>query len=187
MGTISRMLARVNERGAAKAIFCALLGVALALFALDNISSLVLRGDLSGSIANAQSFAEPADESSPDADVAIQPDAVNNIAGTWSGPITDSLLGGGTLMLTISQKNNAAALKGTWTAMFSSGNSVGKLKGSEHNGTGTINLSHKQHHHGVCIIKAMVTVPDATHMNGTYMTTGGCNHPSNGNFMLTMP
>lgn len=39
-----------------KRIYVAFLGVVLALFALDNISSLAMRGDLGGSLANARSF-----------------------------------------------------------------------------------------------------------------------------------
>lgn len=104
-----------------KRIYVAFLGVVLALFALDNIGSLAMRGDLGGSLVNAQEFLEPADESSSNADVTAQPDAVNNIAGDWSGPISDSVFGDGTLTLTITQKAKAAALKGTWTLDFTAG------------------------------------------------------------------
>jgi hypothetical protein len=99
-----------------KRIYVAFLGVVLALFALDNIGSLAIRGDLGGSLANAQEFLEPADESSANADVIAQPDAINNIAGTWSGALTDSVKSVGTLTLVITQKTNAAALKvlGQW-------------------------------------------------------------------------
>jgi hypothetical protein len=168
-----------------KRIYVAFLGVVLALFALDNIGSLAIRGDLGGSLANAQEFLEPADESSANADVIAQPDAINNIAGTWSGALTDSVKSVGTLTLVITQKTNAAALKGTWTMVFQSSTGGGTIKGSENNGIGTLNLKKKSHHHGTCIAKAAVTIPDATHMNGTYNTTGGCGTQSTGSFTLT--
>jgi hypothetical protein len=169
-----------------KRIYVAFLGLVLALFALDNIGSLAMRGDLGGSLVNAQEFLEPADESSSNAAVTAQPDAVSNIAGTWSGALTDSVQSVGELTLVITQKNNAAALKGTWTLVFvASGLVGGTIKGSENNGTGTLNLKKKSHHHGTCIAKAAVTIPDATDMNGTYMTTGGCGTQSTGSFTLT--
>jgi hypothetical protein len=187
MDTNLKVPARVSGRNVTRRVaFVSFLGVVLALFALDNLRSLALRGDLSGSLANAQSFAEPADESSADAD-GVTPDVVNNVAGTWSGPITDSLAGDGTLTLTIKQKTNAASLKGNFTVMFTGQTKSGKLKGNEKNGTGMIDLVTKGHHHGTCTVKSAITVPDATHMNGTFMTTGGCGHQSTGSFMLTMP
>jgi hypothetical protein len=188
MDTTSKAPARVSERSVTtKAAYAAFLGVVLALFTFDNIRSLVLRGDLTGNIANAQSFAEPADESSSDED-GVTPDVVNNVAGTWSGPVTDSVAGDGTLMLTIHQKANATALKGTFTYMFPSVTKSGTLKGHEKNGTGMLDLIHKSRHHKrTCIAKAAITVPDATHMNATFMTTGGCGQSSTGTFMLTMP
>jgi hypothetical protein len=171
-----------------KRIYVVFLGVILAFFTLGNIGSVAMRGDLCGSLANAQEFLEPADESSSNADVTSQPDAVNNIAGPWHGPLTDSVQGDGTLNLTITQKANAASLKGTWSLTFAAGGPIeGTLKGSENNGTGTLNLKNKRHHHGSCIAKAAVTIPDATHMNGTYTTTGGCGTQSTGNFALTSP
>ena len=169
-----------------KRIYVAFLGVVLALFALDSIGSLAMRGDVGGTLANAQDFLEPADESSSNADVTAQPDAVNNIAGTWSGPMTDSVFGDGTLTLTITQKANAAALKGTWSSTINGGIG-GTIKGSAKNGTATINLKKQSHHHGNCIAKAAVTIPDAMHLNGTFMTTGGCGTQSTGSFALTGP
>jgi hypothetical protein len=167
-----------------KRIYVAFLGVVLALFALDSINSLVTPGDFGG-IANAQSAADSSDGwPAADADVTSQPDASPNIAGTWSGPITTTGFGDGTLDLTIVQKTNAAALKGTWSAMLPDGTFTGKLKGSENNSAGMIDLKNKRRHHGTCILHTAVTLPDDTHMNGTLTTTGGCNPSSTGSFAL---
>jgi hypothetical protein len=181
-----QMIANLGKRNACRKTFVVTVMAVLAMFALDNIGSLVRRDGLSGNLANAQSLAEPEDESSADAD-GVTPDVVNNVAGTWSGPITDSVAGDGTLMLTIKQKANASALKGTFTYMFPSITKSGTLKGNEKNGVGMIELIHKSHHHpGTCVVKSAITVPDATHMNATFMTTGNC-AGSTGTFNLTMP
>ena len=155
-----------------KRIYVALVGVALALFA-PGINNFVAHGHF-GSIACAQSS---------DADVASQPDASPNIGGVWSGPITTTGFGDGTLVLTIIQRANAAALKGTWVAMLPGGDVAGKLKGSENNSVGMIDLK-KKNHHGTCTVKTAITLPDDTHMNGTLTTTGACNPQSTGSFSL---
>lgn len=98
--------------------------------------------------------------------------------------MTDSVFGPGTLTLTITQKANAAALKGTWSSTINGGIG-GTIKGSAKNGTATINLKSTSHHHGTCIAKAAVTILDPPELKGNYTTTGGCKQKSNGSFDLT--
>jgi hypothetical protein len=173
-----QMIAKVS---ASRKTFVVILMAVVAMFALDNVTSLIRGEGLGGNLANAQSLLDDSD-----AEVAAAPDTVTNIAGTWTGPLTDSdSSNDGTLTLVITQKGKAAAVKGHWTLAFTAGGGIaGKLFGSAKDGTATLDLKFKSHHHGTCIIKAAATLPDSTTMNATFMTTGACTGTT-GSFSLT--
>ena len=171
---------QLSERNASRKTFAVILMAVVTMFALDNIASLVRGAGLGGNLANAQSFLDDSD-----ADVAAVPDTVTNIAGTWTGPLTDSdSVNDGTLTLVITQKGKAAAVKGHWTLDFTAGGSItGNLSGSAKNGTAMLDLKFKLHHR-TCILKSAATIPNSTTMNATFMATGGCTN-NTGSFNLT--
>ena len=59
-----------------------------------------------------------------------------NVAGNWSGPVSDALLGSGTVSFSLVQAANDS-LSGTWATVFAnpvhnlSGNVVGAISGSK--------------------------------------------------------
>ena len=106
-------------------ISVALLGVTVALFAVDRVEGFVTHGQFGGVAAWAQSW----DDGSGDAaqtDAVPEAKMVPNVSGDWSGTIDDAQFGAGSIDLTISQ--NAKHLSGPWDSSFGDGNFTGTVK-----------------------------------------------------------
>lgn len=97
-------------------------------------------------------------------------EAPPDIAGAWSGSLTDDQAGGGTLALSFSQ--NECALGGTWQATFSSAtfDSSGTITGSASGDTVSFTLLSPAP--GTCGYHANGSLDGANEISGPYSTIG---------------
>src|ERR1019366_10500324 len=106
-------------------ISIALLGVTLALFAVDRVEGFVRHGHFDGVASWAQSWDDGSDDAAQ-TDAVPELKMVPDVSGDWSGMIADAQLGGGSIALTIGQ--NAKHLSGPWDSSVGGGNFTGTVK-----------------------------------------------------------
>ena len=116
----------------------------------------------------------------------------NNLTGTWTGTVQDSLAGRGTLLLTLSHVNTQ--LTGTWQITFPEAqiNNGGTLSGTASNRlTGrpsdlliTMVWSPAQATACSFTVEAMLDNNDEDHFTGTY-TPLNCTRPESGSLDVT--
>jgi hypothetical protein len=89
-----------------------------------------------------------------------------NLTGTWTGTITDSLAGMGSLLLTISQTGHQ--LTGTWQSTFPNptNNNSGTLAGTINGDAIALTLTSTQTQ--ACSLTVVATRDDDHHFTGTY-------------------
>jgi|CXWL01.1.fsa_nt_gi hypothetical protein len=104
-----------------------------------------------------------------------QPSSELSVGGTWSGSVTDSIGGSGTLRQVISQ--SGSALTGTWTGTYASGTSSGTTAGTVSGSNVSMTLT------GTLLQWNVTAVVNGNTMNGSFTPrTAGA---STGTFSLT--
>jgi hypothetical protein len=155
-------------------------GVALAIFAIGRVGSLVAPRSFGGSTAWAQQWDDPADDAPPQDGVDSQPPSVPNVAGSYFGSVEDSRFGSGALGVGIDQ--HGKKLSGSSSFAFASG--VGAVKGNV-TSKGKVNLrlvvpGRKKG----CHLNAHGTFMNGDEIKGNYVVIG-CGEPENGTFDMT--
>ena len=157
-------------------------GTALAMFTMGRFETLAAHRGFGGSVAYAQETNDPGDYSSSQDDVDGEPDVT--AGGVYSGTITDSGEGEGTISAAISQIHSK--LIGTFVATFVSADyGPGFVKGKIKNGVIKARLRFSLK--GKCGLSFHGTFQNGNEISGTYSMTG-CNGKSNtGSFDMTQP
>jgi hypothetical protein len=111
---------------------------------------------------------------------------ITNIAGTWTGPLTDNTAGPGIVSLTVSQ--SGISLSGTWTITYQNaalnsalamiGDKSGALSGSI-NGSGVAEVLTPTRAQA-CLYEVTATA-DGSSIAGTWVFNQGCLSPGSGN------
>ena len=104
----------------------------------------------------------------------------SDLAGTWTGTMTDSVAGIGTLNLTITQ--TAAQLSGTWQSTFAdpTNNSGGNLSGTVADSSTALVLAAAQSQACSFTVAVKRDNADESHFTGTYVAFG-CTRAGSGN------
>lgn len=108
--------------------------------------------------------------------------SVPNVAGNWSGPVSDNYVGAGQLAMSVSQ--SGSALTGTWTSTYNTPgyNNGGALTGSI-NTSGSITATLTPAVPTSCPFNSTATV-NGSQINGTYAAFN-CSVVVAGTFSLT--
>src|SRR5215831_13362630 len=104
----------------------------------------------------------------------------SDLTGTWTGTITDSVAGIGTLSLTITQ--TASQLSGTWQSTFadSANNTGGNLSGTVADSSTALLLAAAQPQACSFTVAVKRDNADTSHFTGTYVAVG-CTRAESGN------
>ncbi len=147
---------------------------ALAMFAIGRVESLAAHRGFAGSTACAQSWDDPADDTA-----AGSPSTLPNIAGSYTGNVSDHRFGDGTISATISQGGpSGGVLSGSWDTDIGGGVTGAPLKGKvKPNNAVTLKLKI----HGNCGLIAHGTFENGDEIKGVYHAFG-CGGPDHGNF-----
>jgi hypothetical protein len=115
---------------------------------------------------------------------------ITNIAGTWTGPLTDNSAGPGTVTLTVSQ--SGVSLSGTWTITYQNtalnsalsmiGGNSGALSGSINGSTVAEVLTPTRAQ--ACLYEVTATA-NGSSIAGTWVFNQGCLSPDGGNITVT--
>lgn len=92
----------------------------------------------------------------------------NDISGSWSGPVSDTTVGAGTLRATLAQ--SGSSITGTWSSTYANAanNNAGQITGSR-NGS-SVSLTASPSNPTTCPFTATLNLSSATSMSGTYAT-----------------
>jgi len=109
-----------------------------------------------------------------------------NVTGSWSGPISDALLGPGTLSLSLTQVTDSVT--GTWATTFPNANNdlVGLLAGNISGSTITVllqPLGGSTCQYGPFNLTA--TESGTTALSGKFITAYNCTQPDSGTYSGT--
>jgi|SRR5579863_2117798 len=142
----------------------------LAMFVMARVESLAAHRGFAGSVAWAQDWDDA------DADSEAAP-TLPNVAGNYTGNVSDHRLGNGTISATITQGGpSGGVLKGNWSTSLGlvNGGLKGKVKPNN-----AVKLQLKVNSH--CFLNAHGTFENGDEIVGVYHGQG-CGHPDHGTF-----